>query len=342
MKILVTGAAGSLGKNLIEKLLKDPALLNQLDKGADNSNKETSPEPINLYATDIKPDPFTHLMKSAPSGISLTYRCIDLCSAEFTDWVETIKPNKIVHLASILQISAKVTREMAYQVDVTATKKLLETSVKIGVDKFIITTSGAAYGYYPENVNEITEERPTRGNSDYFYSAHKAEIEDVMASYREQHPELQQIVFRPGTILGPNFEGPIVNFFDQKMITGVMGYPGPFNFIWSEDVVDYLIEGLTSTITGQFNIAGDGTLTVKRIAETLEKFYLPLPALVIQTALFIAKPLGLTQYGPEQVKFIKYRPVLNNSKIKNTFVHQPKYNSWQALSAYLASQKGKV
>jgi UDP-glucose 4-epimerase len=57
--------------------------------------------------------------------------------------------------------------------------------------------------------------------------------------------------------------------------------------------------------------------------------------LLIQAALSILKPLGIIQYGPEQVKFIKYRPVLDNSKIKQQFNHQPRYTSEQALDAYL-------
>lgn len=314
MKILITGAAGSLGRLLI----------NQLSK----LSKKT------IYATDIKNNPFE-------DNQSIVYKQFDLRQQDFFDWVSDVKPNKIIHLASILQISASMPREQAYEIDVVATKKLLELSVSIGVEKFIVTTSGAAYGYFPENKNIITEDRPTKGNADYFYSAHKAEVELLMAQFRENHAELKQIVFRPGAILGPNFEGPIVDFFKQKIITGVFGYPGPFNFIWAEDVVAYLIEGLTTDITGQYNIAGDGEMSMAEIAKELKKPYIPLPALLIQTVLAFAKPLGLTQYGPEQVKFIKYRPVMSNKKIKKHFNHQPTLNSIQALRAYLKLQRGK-
>jgi UDP-glucose 4-epimerase len=314
VKILITGAAGCLGSRVVKALLK-------------NDN-------FDIYATDIKQSPFT-------TYENLHYQCFDLRSNEFYEWVEEVKPNKIVHLASILQLSSNVTREMAYEIDVVSTDKLLAKSVEIGVDKFVITTSGAAYGYYPENKNVITEDRATKGNSDYFYSAHKAEVEQLMTQYSQSNPELKQVTFRPGAVLGPDFDGPIVNLFKQKVIVGLLRYPGPFNFIWSEDIVDYIIEALTTDVTGKFNISGDGTLSMKDIAKRLNKKYIPLPPMLIQAALAIAKPLGLSQYGPEQVKFIKYRPVLANDKIKNTFVHQPTYTSEQALDSFLAQWKEK-
>jgi len=311
VKLLITGAAGNLGCSLISAL-------------SNLASKNT----LQIFATDIKENPFK-------GDRNIHYQQFDLRHPEFDRWLEDVRPDKIIHLASILQISAQMTREMAYEIDVLATKKLLEMSIKLNVDKFIVTTSGAAYGYYPENKNIITEQRPTIGNSDYFYSAHKAEVEMLMTEYRDKHPELKQVVFRPGAILGPNMLGPVINLFQQKIIVGLIGYPGPFNFIWSTDVVDYILEAIMSDITGEFNIAGDGTLSMKEIAQHLNKFYLPLPAWLIQAALAIAKPLGLSQYGPEQVKFIKYRPVLSNKKIKSQFKHQPKYSSKKALNAFL-------
>ncbi len=339
MRVLITGAAGCLGQGVVNALAQLASC---------TVDGKTISEKIEIFATDIKENPFTEQNQEQTQEQDkskyqhlIHYQKHDLRDDAFFQWLDKIQPTKIIHLASILQISKYITREIAYEIDVVATKKLLKKAVALNVEKFIVTTSGAAYGYYPENKRVITEDRATKGNSDYFYSAHKAEVEDIMAQYRQQHPELKQIVFRPGAIIGPNFTGPVVNLFQQKVIVGLLGYPGPFNFIWSEDVIAYLIEGITSNICGQFNIAGDGILSMKDIANTLKKPYLALPAGLIQAALAIAKPLGLSQYGPEQVKFIKYRPVLANDKIKATFTHQPKYTSKQALDAFLQIMPAK-
>ncbi|TKB45736.1 NAD-dependent epimerase/dehydratase family protein [Thalassotalea mangrovi] len=315
MKILITGAAGCLGRRLIQSL---------------NVGNETQ-----VFATDIRPQADIKLDDSN----HITYKALDICQPDFYQWVEQIKPDVIVHLASILQISKAMPREKAYEIDVVATRKLVELAAKIDCQKFIITTSGASFGYWPENTGWLSEEHPKKGNPDYFYSAHKAEIEAIMAEAKVRYPALKQVILRPGTILGPDFDGPIVNLFQQKIITGVAGYPGPFVFIWSEDVVAYVKEAMFTGVEGDYNLAGDGSVSMAQIARTLNKPYLPLPAWLIEGALSILKPLGVTQYGPEQVKFVKYRPVLANDKIKKTFSHQPTYTSQQALEQFLALQK---
>lgn len=308
MKIVVTGAAGCIGKPLVEMLLR---------------------QDHQVFATDIKPNPFaTHQ--------GLSYQRLDITSNRFSKWVKSSQPDGIIHLASVLQISKSLTREMAYQIDVQATQDLVELAVQIKVKKFVITTSGAAYGYHEKNNNKLlTELDNTEGNQDYFYSDHKSKVESIMRQAQAHYPQMQQVVLRPGAIIGPEFDGPVVNLFEQKVITGLIGYPGPFTFSWSLDVVDYLIEAITTDSTGQFNVAGDGSLSMRDIANKLNKPYLALPAWLIKAILSVLKPIGLTQYGPEQVKFIKYRPVLDNTKIKQMFEHQPRYTSEQALNAYL-------
>jgi UDP-glucose 4-epimerase len=314
MKILITGAAGSVGKTLVNKLL------------------QTQHE---VAASDIKPSPFA-------SQNNLTYQQMDITTSEFTDWVKATKPDIIVHLASVLQISKQLNREKAYQIDVVATENLLTTAKQLQVKKLIITTSGAAYGYHPQNQNaQIDENWPTLGNDDYFYSSHKSAVEKLLKQAKLDNANMQQVVFRPGAIIGPDVEGPVVNLFQQKVITGLVGYPGPFNFIWSEDVVDYLIEAIETDIQGTFNVAGTGALSLKEIAQVLNKPYLALPASIVKAALSVLKPLGLIQYGPEQVKFIKYRPVLNNAKLLNEFTHQPRFTSKQALEQYITYLSSK-
>jgi UDP-glucose 4-epimerase len=199
----------------------------------------------------------------------------------------------------------------------------------------VVTSSGAAYGYWQDSPEWLTENMPLRGNEDYFYSSHKRQVEEILAGYRETNPELKQVVLRPGTALGPNFNNPITNMFSKNIIMGIAGSGSPFVIIWVDDLVAYLIEAAKKDVEGVFNVAGDGTLTLKQIASFLNKPYLAIPSWLLRAVLSVLKPFGLSQYGPEQVKFIEYRPVLSNKKIKQKFCHQPKKSTEKAFLSFL-------
>lgn len=306
MKILITGAAGDIGSRLV--------------------NIFSERQDIDLYTTDLM---------ALPHQANSTHTICDIRSELFISWVEKIKPDVIIHLASIVQLPTNMSLTQAHDIDVKATEKLLAVSAKIGVSKFVITSSGAAYGYWKDNADWLTEDMPVRGNEDYFYSNHKRQVEEILARYRKDFPQLKQVILRPGTVLGPNFENPITQMFSKNIITGIAGSDSPFVIIWVDDLVAYLIEAATTDVQGIYNVAGDGTLSLKAIAKRLNKFYLPLPANFLRFMLMLLNPLGLSQYGPEQVKFIEYRPVLANDKIKSEFKHQPSKSTLAAFESFL-------
>jgi UDP-glucose 4-epimerase len=90
---------------------------------------------------------------------------------------------------------------------------------------------------------------------------------------------------------------------------------------------------------GVFNLAGDGTLSLREIATLLGKTFLPLPPTLLKAALWIFNKLRLTNLGPEHVKFIQYRPVLANEKLKSEFGYAPQYDAAAVFKRYLESNR---
>ncbi len=310
MKVLITGAAGDIGSRLV-------AFFNANDQ-------------VDLYTTDLK--------KPSVEG-DYTHRDFDVRNPDFFTWIKEVSPHVVVHLASIIQLPSNMKTSDAFDIDVLATDVLMQTCADLGVQKVVVTSSGAAYGYWKDNAAWLTEDMPLRGNDDYFYSSHKRQVEELLANYRNTYPQLKQVVLRPGTVLGPNFNNPITNMFAQNKITGIKGVDSPFVIIWVDDLVAYLIESVMSEVEGVYNVAGDGTLSLKKIAKRLNKPYVALPGWLMRGLLAVLKPLGLSQYGPEQVKFIEFRPVLDNKKIKQKFKHQPSKTSEQAFESFLTESE---
>lgn len=317
MNVLITGASGYIG-SLVTKAL------------ATGSHDEKDFRPSKIIAVDVRdcPESFKNLG-------NVIYVKGDIRSKDLLKIFEEFKPDVVAHLASIVTPGKKSNREFEYSVDVLGTKNVLDACLKVGTKKIIITSSGAAYGYHSDNPMWIKEDHPIRGNAEFAYSDHKRIVEEMLLDYREKHPELQQLIFRPGTVIGSTVKNQITDLFEKKVVLGIAGSDSPFTFIWDQDVVNILIKGIASPSTGAFNLAGDGALTMKEIAGILKKPYVSIPPTILKTALRVLKKLGLTQYGPEQLKFLQYRPVMSNENLKWKFHYVPKKTSKEAFMLYV-------
>ena len=314
MRVLITGAAGFIGQQLLNQLaIQQPhwTLIAADIRGQSSAALPANVEPVLL-------------------DISQTL-AVQQCVARH-------KPQAIVHLASVITPPPGMSETQLHAIDVGGTRAIVQAAVAQGVEQLIVTSSGAAYGYDPRNAEWLDEDQPLRGHAQFAYARHKLEIEQLLAEARLHQPQLKQLVLRPGTILGKQVNNPISDLFKKPAVLGIRGSDSRFVFIWDQDVIDIICCGLRERREGIFNLAGDGALSLREIAALLGKPYRALPAWLVRAALSLLKPLGLSQYGPEQLDFLRYRPVLSNNRLKQDFGFSPRYSSREAFLAFLQAQ----
>jgi len=314
--ILITGAAGYLGSQLLAALASNPAAVGR------------------IVAVDVRDVPPNQRLPG------VDYCQADVRSDGLAELFQSKAPEFVVHLASIVTPGKHSNREFEYSVDVLGTDNVLKACLAAGVKKIIVTSSGAAYGYHADNPAWITEDWPVRGNQSFAYSYHKRLVEEMLARWRAEHPELKQVVLRVGTILGATVRNQITDLFEKPRLIAIQGSESPFVFIWDQDVVGSILHAMTTDKTGIYNVAGDGELTVTEIARRLGKRRMVLPAWLIGAALAVLKAAGLTQYGPEQVDFLRYRPVLDNRRLKEEFGYTPRKTSSEVFDFWRATRNG--
>ena len=311
IKVLVTGSSGYLGSQTVAELARRTDLA--------------------VIALDVR-EPATRL-----AGV--VYERADIRAPAVDTIIASHAPEVVIHLASIVTPGKNSNRAFEYDVDVNGTHNLLQACVRRGVRRIIVSSSGAAYGYYADNPEWLTETDPVRGNELFAYSCHKRLVEEILARYRQAQPQLEQIIFRIGTILGPTVKNQITDLFDKPRLIAIAGSDSPFVFIHDRDVVGAIVHGIDSERTGIFNVAGDGKLTIFEIAQRLGKRCVVLPAGLLKAALWVLKMLHLTQYGPEQLDFLRYRPVLLNTRLKQEFGYVPKLTSAEVFDLYVNARK---
>jgi UDP-glucose 4-epimerase len=314
--VLVTGAGGYLGAQLVERLARD------------------APVRARVIALDLRP------AEPARRAPGVDYVVADVCGPETAAAIRDLRPDAVVHLAAVVTPPPGMTRDELRRVDVLGTENVLEACVAANAGRIVVASSGAAYGYHADNPAAIAEDWPLRGNPEFAYSDHKRRVEEMLARYRAAHPRLAQFVFRVCTVIGATTDNQITALFAKPRLLAVRGAASPFSFVWDGDVVECLAQALSSDRPGVYNLAGDGAMTMQEIARRLGKPCVELPAWLIRGALAALRPLGLTRYGPEQVDFLRYRPVLDNDRLKTEFGFVPRCSSLEAFEHWAIAHGG--
>lgn len=138
MRVLITGAAGYIGQQLLNQLaVQHPQWL--------------------LIAADIRPQ------NRAGMKLNIEPVLLDISQpAAVEDCVATWQPQAIVHLASVVTPPPGMSEAQLHAIDVGGTQALIQAAAAHGVEHLIVTSSGAAYGYDPQNAEWLDEDQPLR------------------------------------------------------------------------------------------------------------------------------------------------------------------------------------
>ena len=307
--VLVTGASGLVGRRVVERLASAGSIRRTV-------------------ALDIREPEVGERREN------VEYELGDIRDPALAKLLARFEVDTVVHLAAVVTPGPNSSRALEYSIDVEGTHNVAMACLEAGVRQLVYTSSGAAYGYHADNPIPLRESDPLRGNEAFAYAWHKRLAEEKLAQLRDTHPQLAQLIFRVGTILGERVASPISALFERRAVVGVAGSDAPFVFVWDEDVAECIAKGVLEECRGIFNLACDGAVSLPEIARRLGRPYLPLPATLLAGALRGLQALGLSARGPEQVDFLRFRPVLCNDALKREFGFTPRFDSLGCFEHY--------
>jgi nucleoside-diphosphate-sugar epimerase len=251
----------------------------------------------------------------------------------------------VVHLAFMIMGGATDSRK----VNLDGSRNVFEAAVAAGTKRVVYASSVAAYGFHRENPQPLTEDVPARGTARHYYSAQKAEVEQLLADAL-YGSATDAYVFRPCIVAGPQapllidslpytqiserLPGPVLSLLDgMPILKPVLPDPGVrFQLVHHDDVASAMRAAVLGRGTpGMYNLAGPGELTVKQLAGELGWYSIPLPELAVDA---VAEMVGRLGFLPAQAQWIaafREPVIMSTEKARRELRWRPRHDALQTL-----------
>jgi nucleoside-diphosphate-sugar epimerase len=259
----------------------------------------------------------------------------------------------VVHLAFIIMGS----EHESGAVNLDGSRNVFEATVAAGAKRLIYASSVAAYGFYRENPQPLTEDVPARGTSSHYYSTHKAEVEALLKETLAG-AQTQAYVFRPCIVAGRDapllieslpytqiserLPASVLRLLDGvPILKPVLPDPGvPFQLVHHDDVASAMRAAVLGRGTpGTYNLAGSGELTVSQLADELGWYSIPVPDLAVEAVAEMVARLGFLPAQAQWIAAFRAPTIMDTTKARRELRWRPKYDALQTLRETITSAR---
>jgi UDP-glucose 4-epimerase len=229
MRAMVTGGAGFIGSNLVDRLLAEGHEVDVVD--------------------DLSSGSLANLADARAAGGALTINQLDIRVPDMVELVRHRAPQVVFHLAAQADVRVSVARPgFDAEVNILGSVNVLEGARLAGSERVVFAASGGTlYGDTPPEDLPIRESQPHRPLSPYGVS--KKAVLDYLVAYRELH-SLEFAALALANVYGPRQDphgeaGVVAIFADRLLAADPVTIFGDGeqtrDFVYVDDVVDAFV-----------------------------------------------------------------------------------------------------
>jgi len=259
MKLLLTGGTGFFGRALLKALA-------------------TNTQPVEVTVLTRNPTRFLHRYPQWATASWLRVQVGDITRPEaFAPLVGTECFTHVLHAAADSSDAAGVTALQRMDQIVTGTRNVLRFAAREGVQRFLLTSSGAVYG--PQAQDAITIPETCLGMPDPLsagntYGVAKRQAEHLCALYAQSHG-LDIVVARCFAFVGEDLPldahfaiGNFIRDAIERPVIEVSGNGRPLrSYLCQTDLAEWLLALLRRGKPGEaYNVGSDQAISIAELA----------------------------------------------------------------------------
>ena len=304
-RVVVTGAAGPLGRRVVEHLLAHP-------------------EVASVVAVDVLD----------PGPTAAEVRRADLVSADLGPLLDGA--DAVIHLASTFGPPIAGS-EIEAAPDVAMARRVLVAADKAAIERVVVLSTATVYGPWANNPVPLTEDAPMRPHPELAYAVQLAEVERLAAEWAADHPGAAIARLRPATLVHEGEGGWLARALHAAAALPA-GDDTPAQYLHVDDLATAVVAAWEHRLDGPVNVAPDGWLTPTERAALDPVPKVRLPERVAVAAASWRWRLRLAPTPPGVLAYARHPWVVANDRLTETGWRP----SWSNEEAYVAGHEARV
>jgi UDP-glucose 4-epimerase len=312
-RILITGVSRYLGAKLAQRLEADPEV--EYIAGVGLEGPEMDLERAEFIRADIR-NP-------------LIRKIIDVAEVD-----------TVVHLNVIATPTRVGGRSRMKEINVVGSLQLLAACQKAPlVKRVVIKSTTAVYGAGPQDPAVFTEDMGLRSGPASGYARDSMEVEEAARDFGRRRPDVRLTILRFANFMGSEIETPLTRYFSLPVVPTALGFDPRIQFIHEDDAVEVIHRATTEDRPGIFNVAADGVLLLSQAVRICGKVPVPVPLPLASPLARTLQRLGVVDFPRDQLRFLVYGRVADNTLLKERFGFTPVRTTREALQEFVQSRR---
>lgn len=285
-RVAVTGAAGPVGRRLVDLLLADESV------DAVVAVDRHTPNPAHVAHPRVE----VHRIQLKGADLAPVLRDVDVvCHLAGSDPLEDRAPDHDLH----------------------TTTRVLDAARRVGVQQVLVRSSATVYGAWSDNPVPLPETAPPRPNGESEWVGIRMAIEEHVAAFDAEESDVTVAILRPCVTVSEDGTDELGRVLAAARLVSASDDAPPAQFVHADDVASAFDVARRAGAAGVFNVAPDGALAADLIRALVGGApRIPMPEGVARRLTALGWRYQIAPTPPGFVPFVRHPWVVGNDKLR--------------------------